>query len=493
MRKLFLLSVIFLSSCSQNLWATPFVAPPATITLQPAGIIAPATPTETFTPAPTATVTETPIVVPTSTAALIVVPGPVMQLDSTYLYADGAMLAAVPAGEFIMGGAGKDNAQHYVTLSDYWIYRNEVTKGQYARCVASGKCSAPDVADDVNYGDALWVNDPIVGVTFNQASAYCEWVNASLPTEAQWEKAARGPSGNRYPWGNLSPTCNLLNFDFCVGQTTEVTQRVQGKSYYGALDMSGNVYEWVSDWYDESYFTVSPKDDPTGAPQGEKRTVRSSSFKSGPDAVQTFIRFSLLPSDHRDDVGFRCAVTDPTNYAPMCKQVPFYGVNSNGESIVVNSPNPKCAELSIEMGASCKADGNPQTVVVFKGPSLAVYNAPNCIQDSQLNIFTCYKPDLVSVCMDCAFPDLGAAVCLGGDHYQLKDNSCVWDGSATTGVQCPDGYALDSVSNCCTLNEAVNQFCPAGYYYLDKQQACVPYAAQSTYCVEKTVELKSCQ
>ena len=145
------------------------------------------------------------------------------------------------------------------------------------------------------------------------------------------------------------------------------------------------------------------------------------------------------------------------------------------------------------MGLACKPDGNPETVVTFKGPSLAVYNAPNCIQDTQLNIFTCYSADVVSICADCSFPDLGQPICLGGEHYQVKDNTCVWDGSVLPGTQCADGYSFDAGSHCCTMNESASNFCPAGYYYLEKQSGCVPYPAQSTYCVEKTVELRACQ
>jgi formylglycine-generating enzyme required for sulfatase activity len=495
MKKFFItcgLMASLLSACSQSVWgggnsyviATPVIP---TITLQSSGVVVPETPTltPTVTPAPTENL-------PTPTATIVTLPGPVMELDSTFLYADGSMLVAIPEGVFMMGGAGKDNFPHYVSLSSYWIYRTEVTKGQYDRCVQAGKCSMPDVNDDVYYGDPLWVNDPVVGVNYDQAAAYCKWVNASLPTEAQWEKAARGPDGDRYPWGDLPPTCDKLNFNFCVGQTTEVTKRMQGKSYYGVLDMSGNVFEWVSDWYNEDYFPNSPHENPNGPEEGEKRVVRSSSFKSGPDAAQTFIRSALLPQEHRDDVGFRCVVNDPTYYAPMCQQVPFYGVNANGESTVANPPNPKCADLSIELGLACKADGNPQTIVTFNGPPSSVFNAPNCVQDSQQNIFTCYTNETVSVCSDCTFTDLGQPTC-AGDHYEVKDAACVWDGSAIPGAQCPDGFTYDTNIHCCTLSDPAAKFCPAGYYYLDKQQACVPYAAQSTYCVEKNVELRSCQ
>ena len=147
--------------------------------------------------------TEVPTVVPLT--------GPSMEVGSTYFYVDGTTLVAVPASEFLMGANGKDNTEHVVILNDYWIYSTKVTNQQYAYCEALGKCTSPNLEDDPNYKDYSRANDPVVGVTYDQAAAYCSFVHGRLPTEAEWEKAARGAYGNEWPWGNefdLNNKCN---------------------------------------------------------------------------------------------------------------------------------------------------------------------------------------------------------------------------------------------------------------------------------------------
>ena len=148
--------------------------------------------------------------VSTVTLTPIVLSGPPMEVGSTFQYVDGSILVAVPGGPFTMGHGGSDNPEHTVTLSDFWIYKAKVVNQQYALCVNAGKCTLPDKIDDFTYADATHANDPVVGVTWAQASDYCSFVHGQLPTEAQWEKTARGPDGNIYPWGNNSPACDLL-------------------------------------------------------------------------------------------------------------------------------------------------------------------------------------------------------------------------------------------------------------------------------------------
>jgi formylglycine-generating enzyme required for sulfatase activity len=154
--------------------------------------------------------------------------------------------------------------------------RTEVTNAQYDRCVRAGVCTAPSnsVWRDVRFAD-----HPVTDVSWDQASVYAQWVGGSLPTEAQWEKAARGTDLRAYPWGDQEPTVSLLNFEGSgIGGTSAVGSYPIGASPYGALDMAGNVWEWVADWYDGSYYSVSPVENPQGPATGSYRVLRGGSW-----------------------------------------------------------------------------------------------------------------------------------------------------------------------------------------------------------------------
>ena len=158
--------------------------------------------------------------------------------------------------------------EHRVILSDYWIYSTEVTNRQYSLCVTQGWCSVPNVDDAPDYEVFAAMDRPVVGVSYEQARAYCQFMGGDLPTEAQWEKAARGSDARRYPWGDADPACDLANFANCLKHTDDVVRREAGRSIYGALNMAGNVYEWVADWYDPLYYEISPSGDPQGPAEG---------------------------------------------------------------------------------------------------------------------------------------------------------------------------------------------------------------------------------
>src|SRR5690606_19387879 len=142
---------------------------------------------------------------------------------------------------------------HTVYLDAYWIDQTEVTNALFAKCVEDGDCTPPvqsvSSAGLPYYGNPRYDNFPVMRVNWYQANAYCQWADRRLPTEAEWEKAARGTDGRTYPWGNETLNSNLLNHNYSVGDTTEVGSYPAGASVYGALDMAGNVGEWVNDWY----------------------------------------------------------------------------------------------------------------------------------------------------------------------------------------------------------------------------------------------------
>jgi serine/threonine-protein kinase len=215
-------------------------------------------------------------------------------------------LVYIPAGEFLMGSVASvseafrnEKPQHRVYLDAYWIDQTEVTQGMYAECVAAGKCIPPICSHG---GD----NYPVVCMAWDDAAAYCAWVGRRLPTEAEWEKAARGTDGRKYPWGNQAPDSGLLNFNRNVGNTTEVGHYPGGASPYGALDMAGNVTEWVADWYDANYYASSPSQNPSGPSSGEYRVLRGGSWGYDILSIRLAIRYGFAPDRRNDCGGFRC-------------------------------------------------------------------------------------------------------------------------------------------------------------------------------------------
>ena len=229
----------------------------------------------------------------------------------------------IPAGSFQMGCDSSNPAEscnsweqplHTVTLSAYSIDKYEVTNARYKACVAAGGCTVPGSVDSSKrspyYGTSTYADYPVLNVDWFQANAFCAWAGKRLPTEAEWEKAARGSSDTRkYPWGNSAPDCTKTNYDSCVGDTSRVGSYPSGASPYGVMDMAGNVDEWVQDWYDSSYYSVSPSNNPQGPETGTYRVLRGGSWVSFDFVgdVRSALRSGLPPRPlDLDSNGFRC-------------------------------------------------------------------------------------------------------------------------------------------------------------------------------------------
>ena len=236
--------------------------------------------------------------------------------DTTTVRAtDGMAMVLIPAGEFVMGSDESpfpaERPAHTVTLDTYFMDRTEVSNAQYRECLEAVVCSEPTA-----WQDAVWSNDeqPAL-VTWSQAQTYCQWVGGVLPSEAQWEKAARGTDGHQWPWGDEfeAGRANLGGDMDGFGFTSPVGAFASGASPYGLLDMAGNAAEWVADWYASDYYAHSAAENPPGPSSGEQRVYRSSIANAGggPEKCRCVARYAGDPEHSKWTYGFRCTVSRP--------------------------------------------------------------------------------------------------------------------------------------------------------------------------------------
>lgn len=215
-------------------------------------------------------------------------------------------MVRVPAGVFEMGTETQnpdERPTHTPSLDAFWIDRHEVTNAQYETFVLDRGHRRPDAWDDARLSGP---QQPVVGVDWFDARAYCDWAEKRLCTEAEWEKAARGTDGRRYPWGEEEPNATTANFDLRVGRPVDVGSYPAGAGPYGAHDMAGNVWEWVADWYRRDYYRDSPSRNPAGPDSGTVRVYRGGSWANGAVSIVTTKRGRLDPSARGDQIGFRC-------------------------------------------------------------------------------------------------------------------------------------------------------------------------------------------
>jgi formylglycine-generating enzyme required for sulfatase activity len=280
---------------------------------------------------------------------VLVTPRPALG-DTRIRPADGMAMVYVPPGEFEMGSHREDVAYarqlcreyggdtaiaacgpavfaneqpaHTVVLDGFWIDRTEVTNGQYRRCVQAGACEPPrqrgSYTRELYYGDGAYDDYPVIWVGWQQAADYCAWAGARLPSEAEWEYAARGPEERIFPWGNAFDGKRLNYCDVrCTGgpndetvddgyaDTAPVGSYPAGTSWCGALDMAGNVREWVADWF--ARYAPGRQVNPAGPSVGESRIPRGGSWLDTSDDVRSANRGENSPDYTRHKVGFRCA------------------------------------------------------------------------------------------------------------------------------------------------------------------------------------------
>ena len=202
---------------------------------------------------------------------------------------------------------------HTVALNGFWIDRTEVTNFQYRQCVKARACSPPSSLQSHSrenyYNNPEYDNYPVIYVTWHQAQEYAEWVGGRLPTEAEWEYAARGPSGNIYPWGNSAPNDLLANHDNRVGDTTEVGSYPDGASWCGVLDMAGNAWEWTSTLYRRYPYDFTDGRESFEVGEDPRRIVRGGSWACFSAHARCAYRFGSAPTTPWSQGGFRVVIS----------------------------------------------------------------------------------------------------------------------------------------------------------------------------------------
>jgi len=285
---------------------TPTDTPSPTLTNSPT-LTPTRTPTNTSTPSITPTQTDTPTVTLTPT----ITPIPTEITDSF-----GHTMSLIPAGSFDMGSktrTGDESPSHNVILDGFYIDQYEVTNSQYAVCVDNGSC--PDINTSL-LRNIEFVQHPVVNVNWFDAKSYCEWRNARLPFEAEWEKAARGGLEDQlYPWGDSKPSCDFGATNGAQFYPCEDTTQPIGSfspNGYGLYDMVGNVWEWVADWYNKTYYSSSPIDNPTGPEySGSGKVVRGGGWDTLGSRLYVTSRHNKDPFERNFIFGFRCVVSVP--------------------------------------------------------------------------------------------------------------------------------------------------------------------------------------
>jgi formylglycine-generating enzyme required for sulfatase activity len=235
--------------------------------------------------------------------------------------ADGAELVAIPAGPFLRGSAfGRaepdEQPAREITLAAYSIDKTEVSVAQYRKCFLAGACTPPALDLGCNWKETTRESHPVNCITWYQAEKYCQWAGAKLPTEAQWEKAARGTDGALFPWGWFFPSCDYANWnDRRLGggcgksSTWPVGSFPLGASPYGVDDLAGNVWEWVVDDYDKGFYATSSDTNPVKGPKGTMGILRGGGYGSdGWEGWRAANRFAFNKLNQTAGIGFRCVV-----------------------------------------------------------------------------------------------------------------------------------------------------------------------------------------
>lgn len=398
------------------------------------------------------------------------------------MWMDFSWFAYVPAAEATIGHDELETSDHApayrLELSGFWIQQSEVTNRQYLGCVSAGACTPPAVFEDHPYwfGMADRADHPVVGVSWEQASAYCRWIHARLPYEAEWELAARGTRAATYPWGEEPVDCNRANHLGCKdpAEPDAKSTHPSGKSIYNVLDLAGNVREWVQDWHAPDWYPGT-----VGGPDtGTRRVVRGGGFLTAATGLLTWLRDSLEPDRFAPDLGFRCVLNDraPT-LAPYCQVPPLVG-EPVPPLLVPTSPQ-------IEVNGYCAAGVTGVVVQVSGGqPSDYVVFGPKGLLSCQYaeDHLACWGAGLnqdatvvIQVCPDCPT----------GFYYDWQEEACrplVDVGKQPVPLKCPPGEIYIPKIGCVQAGP-LEIGCPGGFKYTSGC-GCIPEDSECAVVME---------
>ena len=422
---------------------------------------------------------------------------------------DEGYIVFVPAGEVTLGDNDyENNPVHSVMVEDFWIYMFKVTNGQYRQCVATGACTAP--AGEEGYPDLnnpAIKDKPVIGVSWEQANTYCEWMNGRLPSNAEWEKAARGPEAYTYPWGEVEPNCDLVNYGECEDpEITKVYEYPDGRSFYQAFDLAGNTFEWAYDQYELEIIAQLPEEEPAGTPEGTERSVRGSDYEALEDMVPSALLYYLEPEGYRPDLGFRCVLqgAEPKTFGSPCIQTAYVpglpapwvpGPPPPGDPQLPDfDPGPCYTDIGTSFTTYCsnaaqKQGGLDLNIAALGADDVYVKSWTSnqgvaCINGS--DPFACFGPEgasvIIEICATCTpAPVIETADFYCENCYVLEHSNpptCVYTGSPVPGGACPAGYVYDPVGDICVQLGFPSQECPKGYWYDADKKCCVASFAQ---------------
>ncbi len=449
-------------------------------------------------PSPTVSVQQTPT--PENTPVLVSIEP---EKGSVLTWIDYSNFVYIPGGKYGMGKESYDQADfapfHEVTLTAFWIQQAEVTNQQYAQCVSDGKCSPPMQELEIPY----WYeneydgNHPVVGVTWFQAREYCTYIRSRLPSEAEWEAAARGSERKTFPWGGDKPDCNYANFKGCLvpAEPLDIRSYDFGASDFFVLDMAGNVREWVADWYGKDYYQSSPELDPLGPLDGRKRVYRGGSYRSSAEEMATYLRNALEPEKQASDLGFRCVLDgDPLKVTALQPAQPCTLLSGNDPAQIQPTSTPfPCSAASVS-GFCQLLSGKPSYgIEIFQSGcrdnnlySMTGNSQPLSCSISQLsdggNKFHCTFPGMgqgikvnINYCNVLEVPQVDITCPLG---YQLDQHSrqCELINAKLPTPPCPKGYQEVTSIGCLPVYDPADSGCPIGYYSIETPSGyvCMP-------------------